>query len=408
MGAQKTFLYTGSWGNREQKGHGTGVSVFRFNSDNGAFDFEMTLPVDEPGILAVSPDKRFLYAVNEMTVFPDGEFATGGGVTAMRIDPESGHLCRINQTCALGSLPAYLTVDPTGEFVCCAIHGSFAVTSRYVRQEDGSFRCVKTFDTSGVSLFRVREDGGVLPGCDLDIYQTVGSYETYKHDLSLANHGFPGSRVAPPEIFQTRPHAHSINFHPCGLGVVCERGSDMLYLYEIDREAGLLRRVFSYHARLGTAPRHLAFHPTLPYFYITNEMESSVTVFRFDPAGKSFSEIQSIRTLPKNATCKNAPSDIHVHPSGRFVYASNRGDDSIAVYRVDEETGLLAVQQILPLGEPSPRGFDISPDGAFLVVGNMDSDRLASYRIDGQTGELTDSGQRAQAATPTCVRFVTL
>lgn len=280
MNQGKIVIYVGSWGNQEQRGHGQGISVFGLDERTGAFEYISSLQsVEEPGTLAVSPNGRFLYCANEMTVFPDGEYASGGGVSAMSIDGTTGSLRLINRKSSLGSLPAYITVDPSGQYVCCSNHASFAVISEYRKNKEGNYECKKKYDSSGIALFKVKEDGSISDGSDLMLFDEPGAYHQYKDNMELADHHFPGRRIEPAQIFQSGPHAHSINFNKEGVGVVCDRGTDMLHLVRINEKAQCFEKIFSLHTRIGIAPRHLAFHPALPCFYVTNELESSVSVY---------------------------------------------------------------------------------------------------------------------------------
>lgn len=400
------YLYIGTWGSREQEGDGKGVYGCRMDTSTGELSPAGLLSdVDEPGVVAVSPDRRTLYTVNEMTRFPDGQAGSGGGVSALRIDPETGALSLLGQVSSLGTLPAFLCTDPAGEYVLCADHSTFQVVSRYVRGEDGKYHCERSYDASGVALFKVQPDGGLSQGCDFAEIREPGSAWAYEKDPSKFVHEFSGLPIDSPTFLQDHPHAHSVNADPYGLVYVCDRGSDSVILMEIDRQNDRLRTVFSYHTRLGTGPRHLALHPEKPYFYITSEIESSVTVFAVDREAKTFRELQTVPTLPEGCKEKNGPSDIHVHPSGRFVYAGNRGYDSIAVYAVHEETGLLSPVEVFELGKPEPRGFAIDPSGQFLVVGHRKAGEVESYRISQETGKLSRTGFTTSVPSPCCIRF---
>ncbi len=403
----RTFLYTGSWGNKEQKGTGEGVSAAAFNSETG----EMTLvnvlrEVEDPGILAVSLDSKYVYSINEGVNFKDIP-ASGGGISAMKIDPETGALSLINQTHALGSLPCYLTVDPTGQYVCAAIHGAFEQITHYRKKLDGTFELETTVGDRGLSLFKVGENGGVAP-CDLWLQYEPGNYPKYMDHPESINRGMPGRSLIPLQIAQNVAYVHSINFTKDGLGIVCDRGCDKIYLFTIDRETNRYRKIFTYDDHIGVAPRHTAVHPNDCFFYMTHEIESSVSVFRIANDRKSFEQIQVIATLPADSEAPNAPSDIHVDPNGRFVYASNRFDDSIACYRINQATGMLTMIDVMKLGEPQPRGFAIDPSGKFLVVGNMDANRLVCYTIDQETGKLSPTGYDLPVNSPTCVVFAEL
>lgn len=404
-----SVIYVGSWGNREQRGHGNGISAFVFHEETGGFTYIDTLEgVEEPGTLTVSPDNKYLYCANEMTKFPKGEYAAGGGISAMRIEQEKGRLQLINQTSSLGSLPAYVCMDTSGKYVCCSNHASFAVISTYLRNNNGEFTCQKKYDSSGIALFKVGGQGEIQPGSDLIIFQEPGSYHIYKENMEMADHHFPGNWIESPQIFQSSSHAHSINFDKNGVGIVCDRGTDMLHMVRIDEKKNCFIEGFTCHTRLGSAPRHLVFHPKLPCFYVVNELESTVSVYEFNEDRSRFGEVQVISTLVEGNITRNAPSDIRIHPSGKFVYASNHGDNSIAVYQVHNKTGRLLRVQVLEMEGIYPRGIGVSPKGNYLVVGNMDSDSITSYKIDEVEGTLLWSGHTAKVDTPTSIQFAQL
>lgn len=407
MSAPRVFAYVGSMGNRENRGHGEGVTAFRFDPETGALAFVNQIEVDEPCTLAVAHDARTLYSTNEMAKFVDGLPGTGGGMTAMAINQIDGSIRLLNQTPSMGAIPAYMCLDTSGTYACAAIHGSLGALSHYERNENGVFECHKIFDRSGVSLFPLREDGSLGPGCDFLEFTTPGNADYCAAHPEEVERGFPGQPLLSRKILQMKVTVHCVDFDHRGYGVVCERGSDRMYLIRINRETNRLELLYEHKAPLGSAPRHVTFHPEKPFFYITNEMESTVSAFRLEEEQR-FEAIQTVSTLAPGDDFKNSPADIRIHPSGKFLYASNRGDNSIAVYRVDLETGLLEQTEIFQLGEPSPRWFDIDPTGAILLVANSNADRVVSLRIHPETGSLSFTGYDARVMSPSCVRFAVL
>ena len=155
----------------------------------------------------------------------------------------------------------------------------------------------------------------------------------------------------------------------------------------------------------GIAPRHSSFHPRLPYVFVVNERESSMSSYRFDAGTGSVSLVQTIGTLPAGFTGRNSPSDVHVHPNGRFVYGSNRGHDSIAVFRIDEATGRLTFVDAVSTGGSTPRAFNFEPSGRYLFAGNQNSNSIVTFAVDAESGRLTPTGAKVEVPKPVCVQF---
>ena len=404
MSKQNLNFYVGSWGNGETRGEGEGVYACRLNLDNGEMTLINTLEVKDPSVLAISKDNKYLYATNEQQNFGGGYYNAGGGVTSMKIE-EDGSVSLLDQTYSMGSIPAYLSVDNTGKYVCVANHGSFQIASRYVEKEDRQFVCERVHDDSNFALFKIQPDGTVVPR---DIYHldTIGSWHTYKDNEAAVKRDFPGKHFATKMRLQGRPNAHFIAFKDNGIGVACDRASDMIYLFRINQETDRYEKIFEYHTLPATAPRHVAFHPTLPLFYTTNEMEASVSVYRFNDDYTSFEEVQRIRNIDEDITSTNGPTDIHIHPSGKYLYCASIFTNILAIYSVDQQTGLLSIVEMYHIGKPLPRGFGIDPTGKYLLIANMNSNSIDSFLIkeDGRL-ELCSS---IEVKTPTCICFENL
>ena len=412
MSEKKHLIYVGSWGNKENGGHGEGVYVVSMDPDSGALHLESTLEVEEPSVVALSPDGKYLYSTNELNNGFDGEYGTGGGVTAMAISPEDGSLSIINKTPSLGSLPCFIEVDPKGEYVLAAIHSGFGIASRWEKMEDGSFICKKTFDQAGIALFKVQENGGVKP-VDFLGFTDPGSFETYKKGESMIRRGYPGRLPVPPGFLQTHPFIHNYAFITDDLFFATDRGTDQVYLIELDREHDSLHRVHTVRVDLGQAPRHMTLHPTKPYMYMTNEIESSLSVFEYDIEKKSFWRIQTTGVTKDQAEeTWIMPCDIHIHPSGKFLYVTNRFLNDLVVFDVDGETGKVSMKQIYQLdrdeskkGKGEPRSFAITSDGRFLVVCLKEDDALETLAI-ASDGTVSATGHIAAMATPCSLRIL--
>jgi 6-phosphogluconolactonase len=216
-----------------------------------------------------------------------------------------------------------------------------------------------------------------------------------------------GSSVNPRR--QEGPHAHQIPLDPTGRFALCpDLGMDQVFVYRLDGAAGRLQPNDPPGARLapGTGPRHLEFHPSEPWVYVIGELGSTITAFEWDGARGALRELQTVSTLPEahpgsDTTC----ADIHVAPSGRFVYGSNRGHDSIAAFAIDEAGGTLTPLGQTPTGGRTPRSFAIDPSGTFLFVANQDTDTIVTFRLDADSGQLTPTGQVTNVPSPVCLKI---
>jgi len=208
---------------------------------------------------------------------------------------------------------------------------------------------------------------------------------------------------------QRGPHAHSINLSSDNrFALAADLGLDQLLVYRFDPEHGSLAANDPPYAKLnpGAGPRHFAFHPGGRYLYAINELQSTVTAFAFDPARGALKEMQTVSTLPKDFRGKNTTAEVQVHPSGKFLYGSNRGHDSIAVFAIDSRRGTLTpVEQVSTQGQ-TPRNFRIDPTGSYLLAANQDSHSVVVFRIDPKSGRLTPTGQRVEIFFPVCVKFL--
>ncbi len=235
-------------------------------------------------------------------------------------------------------------------------------------------------------MLPIQEDGQLAPASD-----------AIQHE---------GSSVHPRR--QTGPHAHSANLDPTNrFAFVPDLGMDKVMIYKLDIAAGKLVAGEQPWAEVapGAGPRHFTFHPNMLYAYVINEIGSTITAFAYDMANGKLTEVQTVPTLPEDFDGESTTADIHVHPSGKFLYGSNRGHDSIAIFEVDEATGKLT-----PIGHEStqgksPRNFGLDPTGTFLLAANQNSDTIVSFRIDTATGKLTPTGHVTNVPSPVCVKF---
>jgi 6-phosphogluconolactonase len=319
-----------------------------------------TKGVVNPSFLALAPSRRYLYAVNEV-----GEFAgrKSGAVSAFAVDQRTGELRLLNQKPSLGSDPCYVDVDAGGRFVLIA-----------------------NYNGGNVTVFSVQRDGSL--GEATDMKQARGSSINRER--------------------QESPHAHCIVLDPTNrFAYSCDLGTDKIMIFRFDiRKGKLLPNEQPWvQVRPGAGPRHLAFHPSGKYVFVLNELHSTVTAFARDPEKGSLKELQTLTTLTKDFTGTNSSADIHVSSGGRFLYCSNRGHDSIAIFRFDPLSSALTLVGHESTRGMTPRNFAIDPSGAFLLVANQKSDNIVVFRLDQKTGRLSSTDQVIEVPSPVCLKF---
>jgi 6-phosphogluconolactonase len=348
------LVYVGSY---TRSGHSEGIHIFQRDPATGKLSHLQTVPGTDPSFLAFDPSRRFLFAVSE------GLGLDGGGVVSFAIDPSTGGLTQLSQQPTVGGEPCHLTCDPTGRWLVVVNH------------EHGS-----------VVVFPVLPDGRLGPRSDFQ--QHVGSG---------------------PGPTQAGPHAHFVSFDPPGRHVlVADKGIDKVMIYQLDTSAGKLvpndPPFGVMHS--GAAPRHLAFHPNGRYLYVNGEADMTITAFSYDDQAGALSELQVLPTLPAGADREGvSTAQIMVEPSGGFVYVSNRGHDTIAIFAIDQASGrLTAVGHASTLGK-TPRNFNIEPSGTYLYAGNQNSNTIVQFRIDHATGQLVPTGEVTPAGAPVCIIF---
>lgn len=365
MAERKLKVYIGTYTRRmaHVDGKAKGIYVAEFDLATGTLSRpELVAETESPSYLAIHPQQNYLYAANEV-----GDYGgqASGAVTAFRIEPGSGQLTALNTRASQGIDPCYLVVGALGRHV---------LASNY---------------TSGsVIVFPIGAAGELEPTSAFIQHQ--------------------GASVNPKR--QEAPHAHSINLDNANrTAFVADLGLDKVMIYSFDGVAGTLtpnRAQPWMRVKSGAGPRHFDMHPSGKYAYLLNELDSTVVAYEYDMQKGTLHEIQTLSTLPAEDRKPNWTADIHVHPSGRFVYASNRGHDSIAIFAVEERTGKLqAVGHAPTLGE-MPRNFAIDPTGAFLLAANQNTDSIIVFQVDGKSGRLTQVGPLVEALTPVCLKFV--
>ena len=358
--AEKEWLaYFGTYTGKKSKG----IYVARFNPATGKLSApELAAEAISPSFLAVHPKGKWLYAVNEIDNFTGKK---SGGVSGFAIDAKSGKLSPINQQSTVGGGPCHVSLDASGRVVLVANYGGGSVASYRVDK--------KGFLSSDVSFIQ--------------------------HQGSGVNRGR-----------QEAPHGHAIVTDPGNkFALACDLGLDKVLIYKLDAKKGSLTPNDPPFGRVaqGSGPRHMAFHPSGKFAWVINEMVCTVTSFSFDPKRGELKELQTISSLP--ADTKMIPSyntaEILAHPSGKFVYGSNRGHDTLAVYAVDRKQGTLKlVEHVSTLGK-TPRSFGIDPSGRWLLAANQSSDTVVVFAIDPATGKLKPTGQSIEVGSPVSVVF---
>ncbi len=347
--------------------NGPGLAVAEFNESTGALTLlSETGGIDNPSYLTVDAAGRAVYAVREVFGWHEGD------VTAYRADKATGALTYINKQPARGSITAQATIDHTGRWLLVA---------NYRIGEDG------VRPPQAVVVYPIEADGGLgAPVCSF---------------------GHTGS--GPNAVRQEGPHPHCAIPSPDNRFVlVADLGLDRIVVYAFDAATGMLSPAPVPHVQLapGTGPRHLVFDPSGRFAFVTNEMASSVTALAWNAAAGTLAPLQTIATIPADFHEENSCSDIGISADGRFLYAANRGHDSIAAFAVDTATGhLTALGQITGTGR-TPRQFTIDLTGRFLLVAFQNSDAVAVLARDPATGLLSDTGQRGAIGTPMCVKLV--
>ena len=335
-------------------GPGKGFSVSHFDTVTGALSKpEFLLETPAPAYFVIAPGGRRLYSCNST-----------GFVSAYSIDPATAQLKLINQKPSGGGDPSYISLDTTGHYVMAA-----------------------NYDGGNIAVWALAPDG------------SLGERTAFvQHTAGSAN---------PPQPLLVHPH--SIRVDPSNRFVlVGDTGLDRLYVYKFNVKDGSLAPNDPPFvvAPPGANPRHVAFHPNGRWLYVLTEAGSTIMLFNWDAQRGAMSEVQTVSTLPKDFQGRSACAEIQVHPSGKFVYASNRGRDSIAVFSVDAKTGRLTAIQDVPSGGKTPRNFDLDPTAHWLLATNHDSNNAMVFRIDQQTGKLTPVGQPVEVPYPFCPRFL--
>jgi 6-phosphogluconolactonase len=357
--ASEVLVYLGTYTGEQSKG----IYVSRLDPATGAMSPpQLAAETPSPSYLAIHPTKPLLYAANEVNTFGG---KNTGSVSAFAIDRVSGMLTPLNQQSSAGAGAVHLVVDATGRNVLVANYGG-----------------------SSAAALPLADDGGLRP---------ASAFVQYT-----------GSGADPKR--QPSARAHSINLDPANrFAYVATLGLDKVQIYRFDAERGALvaNDPPSASVRPVSGPRHFAVHPTGRFAYLINEFSMTVTAFTADAQRGGLAEIETVSTLPPGVSIAEGftTADVQVHPSGRFLFGSNRGHDSIVVFAIDEKTGRLSHVENESTQGRTPRAFGIDPSGRYLLAANQGSGSVVVFRIDQKTGRLDPTGHTIRIASPVCVKF---
>jgi 6-phosphogluconolactonase len=353
--AREVTLYVGTY----TSGKSEGVYIYRMDRHTGALAYFNSIKAVNPSFLTIDRSRRYLYAVNEVPEFGGKQ---SGAVSAFAIDPATGNLRFLNQQASLGADPCHLTVDRKRKNLLVA-----------------------NYTGGNVAVLPIQGDGSLGPATDLEQHEGSSTKEQQKG-----------------------PHAHCIILDRSDRhALAADLGIDKVMIYGFDQTTGKLRPGKQPWAPLhpGAGPRHLTLHPSGKFAYVINELDSTVTAFKYDGVNATLSTLDTVSTLPSNFSGSSYCADVHVAPSGKFLYGSNRGHDSIVGFAIDERTGRLKQLEHVSTEGKWPRNFTIDPTGRFLLVANQHTDNVVTFKIDAQSGRLKPIGLVAEIPVPVCLKF---
>jgi len=351
--AARSFVFVGTFAD------GGTIYSYRFDPVAGRLSApKVAAKSPRPEWLALHPGGKFLYAVNEIPAYA-GQPA--GSLSVFAVDSSTGKLSLLDRASSRDEGPAHVTTDRTAKYVL-----------------------ISNYPQGSLVVLPVLKDG------------RLGNPSAFvRHQ---------GSGLDPER--QAGPHVHAVVLSPDNrFALVADLGLDEVIVYPFDESHGTLGKAQITKVKPGSGPRHLVFSSTGKFVYLLNELSSSVTVFSYEAAAGALAELQTISSLSTDFAGRSFAAEIAIHPSGKFLYASNRGEDSIAVFAIDQAAGTLEAVENTPTKGKTPRNFAIDPSGSWLLVGNQESDSIVTFRIDGKTGHLTPAGKVVQVGSPVCIQF---
>lgn len=349
-----TYAYVGTRTTKERNARGEGLSVYKVDDHGKWTRVQLLKDLVNPSFLALDRSQKHLYAVH----------GDRSEVSAFAVDRATGQLTLLNQQSTGGKNPVHLVVDPSNRYLLVA-----------------------NYATGSIATLPINADGSLAPLTTL-----------------TALPGEPG----PHKTQQTSSHPHQLMFDPSGRYLISpDKGLDRVFTFRLNPQDGTLQpgAVPSVAGREGSGTRHMAFHPTSPYAYVMNELDSTVTAYAWKGAEGALQALQLLPSAPASFTGNNTGAGIVITGSGKFVYGSNRGHDSVAIYRVDQATGLLESVGWQSSGGKGPRFITIAPDGKFLYAANENSDTITRFSINAANGALTPAGEPVAVGSPVCIVF---
>jgi 6-phosphogluconolactonase len=352
---RRHFVYAGTFSERGSEG----IYVFRFDNEEGELQLIQTVAGRKsPSFLDISPKSNSLYAVQREGL--DNKTDTGS-VAAYRIMSSSGKLAKINEQSSYGVGPCHISVDPKGKFAYVAHYGG-----------------------GSISVIPILKNGA------LDVASDV---------TQLAGQSISMPRQAGPHTHCVIPSDHGKFVYAADLGL------DKVLVYLINRSTGKLSLQSEASVKPGAGPRHLVLHPKGRYAYLAEEMSSTISAFSVDKSTGALTHMQRVSALPEGYSDNNSCADIHVDPSGRFLYTSNRGHNSLAVHAIDKNDGSLSYSGHEDVKGKRPRNFMIHPDGQFVLVANRDTDEVVIFKRNSENGDLIYSGEKVRVPGVVCLKM---
>jgi len=349
------FAFAGTYTTKTQS---KGIYAFRYDAVNGKMTaLGLAAESPDPSFVAIHPSGRFLYAVNE-----------GGKssfVTSFSLDAKTGKLTQLNQVSSLGEDPCYITFDQSGKYILVANY------------------------TSGtLAVFPILSDGKI-------------GEKTYLHQDT--------GTLGPKKDRQEGPHAHWIETSADNrYALAADLGLDQILIFQFDAGKGTLGPHMPPSAALktGSGPRHAIFSPNGKFLFVVSELSSTATSFSYEPKTGDLKQVNTVSTLPPEFSGRNDVAEAAVHPNGRYLYVSNRGMDSIALFAIDPKKGTLSPRGTVPTGGKEPRHFALDPAGNFMFVENQLSDTIVIFHVDALSGDLTPTGDTLSVPSPVCLKFI--
>ena len=355
-------MYIGTYTEKEDfvDGKATGIYVYELNTNTGKLTYVSSSPhTVNPSFLVTNHGNNMLYAVNET----GSRDKPGGSISAFRLSGDGRQMDFLNSVSSQGNSPCYVSLDKSGKWVMCANYGS-----------------------GTVAVLPVKDSGSL--GEATMVHQHTGKG---------------------PSPHQDAAHAHFILQNPSNsLIYSCDLGADTIYIYKLNTTTGKLSLTGHNYATMpGAGPRQMAFHSSMNLAYEVNELNGTIEVMNVDSVTGALKRIQIISTLDPGMKTDASCADIHLTPSGKFLYASNRGKiNNLAIYQVDQQTGKLTLIGHQPVKGKTPRNFIIDPTGKFLLVANQDTGNVVTFKIDQETGKLEDTGIESSIPSPVCLKFL--